>query len=87
MHIGNYINMMKQTGEDLEKAFRKVGRHHADEPDVEETCMLLASWVQTLVEKLAPFAKKYGEEKNKEPDRLMSTLFKEPQERCPRSFA
>jgi len=78
MHIGNYINMMQQSGEDLDKAFRMVAKEHGDEPDVEETCLLLASWVEKLVEKVKPFAKKYGEEKNKEPDRLMSTLFKEP---------
>ena len=78
MHIGNYINMMQQSGEDLDKAFRMVAKEHGDEPDVEETCLLLASWVGKLVEKVKPFAKKYGEEKSGEPDRLMSTLFKEP---------
>jgi len=78
MHIGNYIDTMKQTGEDLDKAFRKVAKHHGDEPDIEETCTLLASWAKALVEKLKPFAAKYGEEKNKEPDRLMSSLFQEP---------
>jgi hypothetical protein len=78
MHIGNYIDMVQRTGEDLSKGFRMVAKQHGDEPDVEETCLLLASWVDDLVEKVKPFAAKYGENKNKEPDRLMNALFKEP---------
>jgi hypothetical protein len=78
MHIGNYINMMHRNGEDLGKAFKTVAKEHGGEPDVEETCLLLASWTHALVQKLEPFTKKYGEERNKEPDRLMRSLFKEP---------
>jgi hypothetical protein len=76
MHIGNYINMMHRSGEDLGKAFRKVADQHGNEPDVKAMCLLLASWVDALVEKLKPFTVKYGEERSKEPDRLMRTLFK-----------
>jgi hypothetical protein len=78
MHIGNYINMVHKSGEDLSKAFRMVAKEHGDEPDVEEMCKLLASWIDALVEKIKPFTKKYGEQRNAEPDRLMRTLFKEP---------
>jgi hypothetical protein len=78
MHIGNYINMVHRTGEDLGKAFRMVAREHGKEPDVKEMCLLLASWVDALVEKVKPFTEKYGETRSKEPDRLMHTLFKEP---------
>jgi hypothetical protein len=78
MHIGNYINMVHKSGEDLSKAFRMVANEHGDEPDVEETCLLLAGWIDGLVEKVKPFTEKYGDEKSKEPDRLMRTLFKEP---------
>src|SRR6478735_2446723 len=78
MHIGNYINMVHKSGVDLSKAFRMVAKEHGDEPDVEEMCKLLASWIDALVEKIQPFTKKYGEERNAEPDRLMRTLFKEP---------
>jgi hypothetical protein len=77
MHIGRYINMVHESGEDLAKAFRLVAEKHGDEPDVEETCLLLASWIDELVQKIKPFTGKYGEEKNREPDRLMRTLFKE----------
>jgi hypothetical protein len=78
MHIGNYINMVHRSGQDLGKAFRKVAKEHGKEPDVKEMCLLLASWADALVEKLKPFTDKYGESRSKEPDRLMNTLFKKP---------
>lgn len=78
MHIGNYINMVHESQQDLAKAFRMVAKEHGDEPDIEEICKLLASWSDASVQSIKPFAEKYGEEKNKEPDRLMSTLFDKP---------
>ena len=78
MHIGNYINMVHKSGEDIAKAFRMVAKEHGAEPDIYELCQLLAFWADKGVQKIKPFTVKYGEEKNKEPDRLMTTLFKEP---------
>lgn len=78
MHIGNYIDMVHKSQQDMAKAFMKVAKHHKAEPDIAETCQLMMSWSDKLVEKIKPFAEKYGEEKNKEPDRLMSDLFSEP---------
>lgn len=76
MHIGNYIDMMHKSQVDLSEAFHMVSKEHGHEPDVLEICLLLASWSDALVEKIKPFAEKYGEIKSKEPDRLMRTLFK-----------
>jgi hypothetical protein len=78
MHIGNYIGMVHKSQQDLANAFLAVAKHHAMEPDVKQACELLASWSAKLVVTLKPFVKKYGEEKNKEPDRLKKTLFKKP---------
>lgn len=78
MHIGNYIEMVHRSGKDVVKAFHEVGGQHGSEPDVQETCNLLASRAEALVQKIKPFALKYGKEKNKEPDRMMSSLFKKP---------
>jgi hypothetical protein len=78
MHIGNYIDMVHRSGEALSKAFRMVAREHGNEPDIQETCELLALWTDALVRKVAPFTAKYGEQKNEEPERLMTTLFREP---------
>lgn len=78
MHIGNYINMMHQTGQDIANAFRLVGKEHSSEPDIQETCRLLASWTDELVQKFQPFTEKYAEQKSKEPERLMGALFNKP---------
>jgi hypothetical protein len=78
MHIGHYINMVHKSEQDLAEAFRMVAKEHGHEPDVKETCELTASWSDELVQALQPFTKKYGEQKDKEPDRLMTTLFKKP---------
>lgn len=77
MHIGKYIDLVHRTEIDIAKAFRKVGKAHSDEPDVYQTCQLLAKWSDQLVEDLLPFAEKYGEEKDSEPDRLTQTLLKD----------
>jgi len=78
MHIGNYINLLHKSEDDLAKALLLVAKEHGKEPDVFEMCKLLAKWSEAIVEELKPFAEKYGEEKNKEPDRLMHDLFKKP---------
>jgi hypothetical protein len=78
MHIGKYIEMVHKSQNDLAKAFRMVAKEHGDEPDILETCELLAKWSDTSVEEIKPFVTKYGEEKNNEPDRLMSSLFDKP---------
>jgi hypothetical protein len=77
MHIGKYIDLVHRTEIDLAKAFRTVSKAHADEPDVYQTCQLLASWSDQLAEELVPFASKYKEEKDEEPDRLTQTLLKD----------
>ncbi|MCW3109946.1 MAG: molybdopterin oxidoreductase [Segetibacter sp.] len=77
MHIGRYIDLVHRTEIDLAKAFRKVSKAHGDEPDVYQTCKLLAVWCDKLAEALEPFAAKYTPEKDKEPDRLTQTLLKD----------
>jgi len=81
MHIGNYINLLHKSEDDLAKALQLVAKEHGDEPDVFEMCKLLAKWSEKIVDELKPFAQKYGEEKNKEPDRLMHDLFNKPRKR------
>jgi hypothetical protein len=78
MHIGNYIELVHKGEQDLAKAFRMIADEHGDEPDVKGNCTMLAGWSDEMVQMIKPFADKYGEEKNKEPDRLMNTLFKKP---------
>ena len=78
MHIGNYIDMVHRGQQDLAQAFTKVSEHHGDEPDIKATCIQLAGWSRLLTEKIKPFAEKYGEDKNEEPDKLMRVLFEGP---------
>lgn len=77
MRIGKYIDLVHRTEKDLVKAFKKVAAAHSDEVDVLQTCMLLASWSQTLANDLEQFVTKYKPEKDKEPDRLSDTLLKD----------
>jgi hypothetical protein len=77
MHIGRYIDLVHRTEMDLVIAFRKVSKAHGDEPDVFQTCQLLARWSDQLVKNLEPFTKKYKPEKDNEPDRLTQTLLKD----------
>ena len=78
MHIGNYLELLLKSEKDLVKAFKMVAKEHGDEPDVYETCQLLASWSENRIENLEPLVKKYGEERNNEPDKLTKTLFDKP---------
>jgi hypothetical protein len=78
MHIGNYLELVHKSEADLAKGYHLVAKQHGDEPDVAEQCKLQASWSEHIVEELKPFVKKYSEEKNKEPDRLLKTLFEKP---------
>ncbi|MGI4019984.1 MAG: hypothetical protein ACRYFA_00620 [Janthinobacterium lividum] len=77
MHIGKYIDLVHRTEVDLAKAFKKVSEAHSEEPDIYQTCQLLASWSDKLADELVPFSEKYKEEKNEEPDRLTQTLLKD----------
>jgi hypothetical protein len=78
MHLGNYLQMVQKSQHDLAKAFLMVADEHGDEPDVFQTCKLLASWSENFEGQLSGFISRYGKEKNKEPDRMLRTLFKKP---------
>jgi len=78
MHIGHYIALVHKGHQALAESFRKVAKQHGDEPDIAATCQLLAGWSDQLVQDLQPFTAQYGEEKDKEPDRMKSILFVKP---------
>lgn len=77
MHIGKYVDLVHRSEIDLAKAFKKVGEAHGGEPDIEQTCKMLAAWSETLASDMEPFAVKYKPEKDNEPDRLTQTLMKD----------
>ena len=77
MHIGRYIDLVHRSEQDLAKAFKKAAKAHGDEVDVYQTCMLLASWSETLVKDFEPIVERYKNESDKEPDRLTQVLMKD----------
>lgn len=48
MHIGNYINMVHKSQQDMAKAFMKVAHHHQAEPDIPATCELMMKWFEPV---------------------------------------
>ena len=76
MNLGHYLGLLHAAEADLAAAFRDVGDAHRDEPDVLHDCGRLALWCERHVERLAPFADRYGEEAEDEPDRLRSEIFR-----------
>ena len=75
MNLPHYLGLLHRAEVDLATAFREVGRGHADEPDVLHICERLAAQCDGHAERLAPFADRYGEEADDEPDRLHNDLF------------
>ena len=75
MHVGNYLGLLHSSEQQLADALQEVAQHHGDEPDVDQTCRLLASWSREAIGLLAPLIERYAEEKNDEPERLTQTLF------------
>ena len=70
MRVSNYIQYVQRCEKELAKAFKVVAKHHILEPDVHGMCQLLASWSLDHVENLELMIERYGEEEDKEPDRL-----------------
>ena len=75
MHLAHYLGLLHRSQTELASAFREVGRHHQDEPDVFHVCERLAAQCDAHAGRLRPFVERYSEESPDEPERLHSTLF------------
>lgn len=78
MYVGNYLGLVHTSEQQLADALIQVANHHQNEPDVEETCQLLASWSRSHLEKLKPPIDRYSKNKSDEPERLIQIRFDEP---------
>ena len=78
MHVGLYLQMVKTTEQELEKALKAVADRHQQEPDLQEICTILSSWSQAKARSTDRFIHKYGRERDREPQRLYSDLFQGP---------
>jgi formylmethanofuran dehydrogenase subunit D len=73
-----YLGLLRQSERHLSEAFSNVATHHAQSPDVYAICMLMSNWSARQAEALHPIIARYGEDSQKEPDRLRRALFEGP---------
>jgi hypothetical protein len=76
VQLAHYLGLLHQAERELGDALREVAEHHGEEPDVRAICLKLASDCDSHAEQLEPFASRYGEEADDEPERLHSDLFR-----------
>jgi hypothetical protein len=75
MRLAHYLGLLHRAEQELGSALREVGEAHVDEPDVKAICLKLAQDCDAHAAGLEPFARRYGEEADDEPERLHSELF------------
>jgi hypothetical protein len=75
MQLAHYLGLLRRAQTELARAFREVGAGHRDEPDVFHTCERLAGQCEATGQELRPFAERYGQDADDEPERLHSELF------------
>jgi hypothetical protein len=75
MQLGHQLGLLHRTQVNLAGAFREVAEAHADEVDVFHTARRLAGECEAHATRLEPFAKRYREVADDEPDRLHAELF------------
>jgi hypothetical protein len=75
MHLGHYVGLVHRAQSNLGEAFREVGEHHVDEPDVRHDCARFARQCDRHASLVGGFVSRYVVEPDDEPDRLHRTLF------------
>lgn len=75
MQLAHYLGLLHHAETQLAAALRDVAGGHAEEVDVAHLCRRLAQECDGHAERLRPFAERYGEEADDEPERLRSELF------------
>ena len=75
MQLAHYLGLLHRAQTELAAAFREVAAAYRDEPDVTRTCERLAGECESAGARLRPFAERYGEDAEDEPERLHSELF------------
>jgi hypothetical protein len=78
MNLAHYLGLLHRSQTELANAFREVGEGHREEADVFHMCERLARQCDAHAEQLGPFAQRYQEAADDEPERLHSALFEKP---------
>jgi hypothetical protein len=73
--LAHYLGLLHSSEAELGEALLEVAAGHVDEPDVRVIANKLAADCARHAELLEPFARRYGEEAEDEPERLHSELF------------
>jgi len=76
MQLSHYLGLLHRSQALLADAFRQVADAHGDEPDVAHLCRRLAGQCESHAGQLDPFARRYAEDAEDEPERLHSQLFR-----------
>lgn len=76
-HVDDYLGMVLRSEQELADALERVGRRHAAEPDMEDTCRRLASWSRAHAEALGPVVGRHSADRPSEPRRLARALFRD----------
>jgi hypothetical protein len=76
VRLAHYIGLLHRAEQEFGEALREVAEAHSDEPDVRAICVKLAADCDSHAERIEPFARRYGEEADDEPERLHSELFR-----------
>ena len=77
MHLATYLGLLHKSLRTMADAFREVAKGHGEEPDVERTCEVLSTRIDSQVEKLGPIVERYGEHRESEPERLHAAEFEQ----------
>ncbi len=80
MQLAHYLGLLHGAEVNLAEGFRAMAKAHADEPDIVGICVVLGKQCESHAERLHPFARRYGEQADDEPDRLHSDLLQAPRE-------
>jgi hypothetical protein len=75
MQLAHYLGLLHAAEARLAETFREIGDAHREEVDVFHMCKRLAEQCDTHAERLKPFAQRYGEQADDEPERLHSAIF------------
>ena len=78
MYVSEYLGLLHGSEQALADSLRTVADHHGDEPDILQTCQLLASWSDSHVAAIAPILDRYLEKREDEPEDLREDLFRGP---------
>jgi hypothetical protein len=70
MHLATYVGLVDEGEKTLADSFRQVARGHAQEADVVHLCERFAVQCDSHREQLGPVVDRYGEDRDREPERL-----------------